>query len=40
MADPNRLAAMRTAARAAASDYDRVNELQTYLHVIEGALRS
>jgi len=40
LADPSRLAAMRTAARAAASEYDRVHELQTYLYIIEGVART
>jgi colanic acid biosynthesis glycosyl transferase WcaI len=36
-ANPARLEAMRTAARAAASDYDRVNESRKFIDIIEEA---
>jgi colanic acid biosynthesis glycosyl transferase WcaI len=39
-ADPTRLAAMRTAARAAASDYDRANESSKFIQVLEEAVRA
>ncbi len=37
LADPRRLAAMGAAARAAACDYDRVNETRKFMHIIEEA---
>ena len=37
--DPTRLAAMRTAARAAAADYDRVNESRKFIQILEEAGR-
>jgi UDP:flavonoid glycosyltransferase YjiC (YdhE family) len=40
LADSARLAAMGRAARAVATDYDRVNEVQKFLHIIEEAARA
>ena len=40
LADPTRLAAMGAAARAAASDYDRVNEIRKFMHILEEAARA
>jgi putative colanic acid biosynthesis glycosyltransferase WcaI len=40
LADSPRLAAMGRAARAVASDYDRVSEIQKFLHIIEEAARA
>jgi colanic acid biosynthesis glycosyl transferase WcaI len=40
LANPTRLAAMGAAARAVAHDYDRVNETQKFLHIIEEAARA
>jgi glycosyltransferase involved in cell wall biosynthesis len=37
LAEPGRLADMRTAARAAASDYDRVNESRKFVRILEEA---